>query len=126
MVEEIVGYLSGGLQGVKVGFGKKGDAHLGFDHARDVLYVRSVREAIGDKRLMIDLGVKNHWDIATALQRARAFEEFAIHWLEEPLGHDDPRATGASAPGTTLRIGYGEREWNHRGVQRIVETGPWT
>ena len=124
MAEEIVGYLSGGLQGVKVGFGKKGDAYLGFDHARDVEYVRTVREAIGpDRRLMIDLGVKNHWDIATALQRARAFEEFGIHWLEEPLGHDDPEGYRALRAGTSVRIGYGEREWNHRGVQRIVETG---
>jgi hypothetical protein len=123
MVEEIVGYLSGGLQGVKVGFGKKGDAHLGFDHERDVDYVRSVREAIGDKRLMIDLGVKNRWDIATAIQRARAFEEYRVHWLEEPLGHDDPEGYRALRAGTSLRIGYGEREWSHRGVQRIVETG---
>jgi L-alanine-DL-glutamate epimerase-like enolase superfamily enzyme len=124
MAEEIVGYLAGGLQGVKVGFGKKGDAHLGFDHARDVEYVRTVREAIGpEKRLMIDLGVKNFWDVPTAIQRARAFEEYHVHWLEEPLGHDDPEGYRALRAGTSLRIGYGEREWNHRGVQRIVETG---
>lgn len=124
MAEEIVGYLSGGLQGVKVGFGKKGDAHLGFDHARDVEYVRAVREAIGpDKRLMIDLGVKNFWDVPTAIQRARAFEAFDVHWLEEPLGHDDPEGYRALRAGTSLRIAYGEREWSFRGVERIVETG---
>jgi L-alanine-DL-glutamate epimerase-like enolase superfamily enzyme len=123
MVEDVQGYLADGLQGVKVGFGKRGDAHLGFEHARDVEFVRAMREGIGDKRLMIDLGVKNFWDVPTAIQRARAFEEYAVHWLEEPLGHDDPEGYRALRAGTSLRIGYGEREWNHRGVARIVETG---
>lgn len=124
MAADIQGYLSGGLQGVKIGFGKKGDANLGFDHARDVDFVRTVRAAIGPgKRLMIDLGVKNHWDIATAIKRARAFEEYDVHWLEEPLGHDDPAGYRALRAGTSLRIAYGEKEWNFQGVQRIVETG---
>ncbi len=124
MAEEIAEYLSGGLQGVKVGFGKKGDAHLGFDHARDVEFVRTVRKAIGpDKRLMIDLGIKNFWDVPTAIRRARAFEEYGIHWLEEPLGDFDPEGYRALRTGTSLRIGYGEKEWNARGVQKIVESG---
>ncbi|NND21625.1 MAG: mandelate racemase/muconate lactonizing enzyme family protein [Silicimonas sp.] len=123
MVEEISGYLEGGLQGVKVGFGKKGEANLGFDHDRDIEFVRRVREAIGDKRLMIDLGVKNHWDISTAISRARAFEEYRVHWLEEPLGHDDPEGYRALRAATGIRIAYGEREWNARGVQRIVASG---
>lgn len=124
MVEDIAGYLAGGLQGVKVGFGKKGDAHLGFDHARDVAFVAAVREAIGpSKRIMVDLGVKNFWDVPTAIRRARAFEAYDLHWLEEPLGHDDPAGYAALRAGTSVRIGYGEREWNAKGVQRIVESG---
>ncbi len=123
MVEDFQGYLAGGMQGIKVGFGKRGDAHLGFDHARDVEFVRKVREGIGEKRLMIDLGVKNRWDVATAIRRARAFEDYAVHWLEEPLGHDDPEGYRALRAGTSLRLAYGEREWNHRGVERIVASG---
>lgn len=124
MVEDIVEHLAGGLQGIKVGFGKRGDAHLGFDHDRDVAFVRAVREAIGPgKRLMIDLGVKNFWDVPTAIRRARAFEAYDLHWLEEPLGHDDPEGYRALRAGTSLRVGYGEREWNHRGVERIVASG---
>lgn len=124
MVEDIVGYLANGLQGVKVGFGKRGEANLGFDHDRDVAFVRAVRQAIGpEKRLMIDLGVKNFWDVPTAIRRARAFEAFDVHWLEEPLGHDDPEGYRALRAGTSLRLGYGEREWNQQGVRRIVETG---
>ena len=124
MAADIAEHLAGGMRGVKIGFGKLGEGHLGFDHERDVLFVRTVREAIGpSKRLMIDLGVKNHWDIATAIRRARAFEPFDVHWLEEPLGHDDPDGYRALRAGTSLRLAYGEREWNPRGVRRIVETG---
>ncbi|EPX84584.1 L-alanine-DL-glutamate epimerase [Rubellimicrobium thermophilum DSM 16684] len=123
MVEDFQGWLADGMQGIKVGFGKKGDAHLGFDHDRDVEFVRKVREGIGHKRLMIDLGVKNRWDVATAIRRARAFEAYDVHWLEEPLGHDDPEGYRALRAGTSLRLAYGEREWNHRGVERIVTTG---
>ena len=40
-------FTATGLHGCKVGFGKRGDANLGFDHARDVEFVRQVTEAIG-------------------------------------------------------------------------------
>ncbi len=124
MVDDIGGYLADGLQGVKVGFGKKGTANLGFDHARDVEFVKAVRDAIGpDKRIMIDLGIKNFWDVPTAIRRARAFEEFDVHWLEEPLGDRDAEGYRALRAGTSLKIAYGEKEWNFRGVQAIVESG---
>ncbi|MDM7931659.1 mandelate racemase/muconate lactonizing enzyme family protein [Tabrizicola sp.] len=123
MAEDIQRYLADGMQGVKIGFGKRGDAHLGFDHNRDVEFVRTVRDAIGDKRLMIDLGIKNFWDVPTAIQRARAFEDYRVHWLEEPLGDHDPAGYKALRAATSLKIGYGEKEWNHKGVEKIVTTG---
>jgi len=124
MVEGMARHLDGGMQGIKVGFGKKGDAHLGFDHDRDVRFVRALRAAVGpDKRIMIDLGIKNFWDVPTAIRRARAFEEFDVHWLEEPLGDRDPEGYRALRAGTSLRLAYGEKEWNYKGVQDIVETG---
>ena len=36
---------------------------------------------------MIDAGLV--WDARTAIQRAHAFAEFHIAWLEEPLQPDD-------------------------------------
>ena len=124
MVEEILAMTETGLQGCKVGFGKLGNANLGFDHDHDVEYVRQVTEAIGsNNKLMIDLGAKNFWDIPTAIARAKAFEEYGVHWLEEPLGHDDPEGYAALRANSGIRIAYGEREWNPRGVQRIVDTG---
>jgi len=124
MVEEIAGHTSTGFHGAKVGFGKAGDAHLGFEEARDLEFVEKVQAAMGlGKDLMIDLGAKNFWDVPTAIRRARAFEEHGVAWLEEPLGHDDPRGYTALRAASGIRIAYGEREWNARGVQRIVETG---
>lgn len=124
MAEEIAAHTATGLHGAKVGFGKRGEANLGFDHKRDVDFVRQVTEAMGpEKSLMVDLGVKNFWDIPTAIQRARAFEAFGVAWLEEPLGHDDPEGYAALRAATSIRIAYGERSWSPRDVKRIVATG---
>lgn len=124
MAEEIAAHTATGLHGAKVGFGKAGEANLGFDEARDLDFVDQVQAAMGPgKDLMIDLGVKNSWDVPTAIRRARAFEERGVSWLEEPLGHDDPAGYAALRAASGIRIAYGEREWNTRGVQRIVETG---
>jgi L-alanine-DL-glutamate epimerase-like enolase superfamily enzyme len=124
MAEEIAGHTATGLHGAKVGFGKAGQAHLGFDRARDVAFAEQVIAAMGPgKSLMIDLGVKNFWDIATAIDRARAFEALGVAWLEEPLGHDDPEGYRALRAASGIRIAYGEREWTARGVQRILATG---
>lgn len=124
MAEEIAGWLEGGLQGVKVGFGKRGDANLGFEHDRDVAFVKAVREAIGPGRpIMVDLGVRVRWSVAEAVARIRAFEEHDLFWVEEPLGHDDPAGYETLRGKTTTLMAYGEREWNVAGVQRILETG---
>lgn len=124
MAEEISQHTGTGLHGAKVGFGKRGEANLGFDFKRDIEFVEKVTNAMGDdKSLMIDLGVKNKWDIATAITRAKAFEERGVAWLEEPLGNDDPQGYEVLRNATGIRIAYGEREWNARGVQRIVNSG---
>ncbi len=124
MAETIASHTATGLHGAKVGFGKAGEAHLGFDEARDFAFVDKVLGAMGaGKDLMVDLGVKNFWDIATAIRRARGFEERGVAWLEEPLGHDDPQGYQALRQASTIRIAYGEREWNAGGVARIVASG---
>jgi L-alanine-DL-glutamate epimerase-like enolase superfamily enzyme len=124
MAEEIAAHTATGLHGAKVGFGKAGNAHLGFDETRDLEFVDKVQAAMGHgKDLMIDLGVKNFWDVPTAIRRARAFEERGVAWLEEPLGNDDPDGYAALRAASGIRIAYGEREWNAAGVQRIVNTG---
>lgn len=110
--------------GCKVGFGKRGAANLGFHHDRDVAFVRELRGAIGDgSQIMIDLGAGARWSIADAVRRVRAFEEQHIHWIEEPLGADDPEGYATLRARTSTLIAYGEREWTVRGYRRIVDGG---
>jgi len=124
MVEEAQGWLTDELYGVKVGFGKRGNAHLGYEHDRDVEYVRAMREGLGaDKQLIIDLGIAIKWDVATAVKRVQAFDEYDITWIEEPLGAWDPEGYATLRSKTTTLIAYGEREWNVEGFERVLATG---
>ncbi|MDI1288404.1 MAG: mandelate racemase/muconate lactonizing enzyme family protein [bacterium] len=124
MVEEAQEWLSTGLQGMKVGFGKRGDARLGYEHDRDVEYVRSIREGIGaDKAIMIDCGINVKWDVSTAVKRVQAFDEYNIAWIEEPLGAWDPEGYATLRAKTTTLIAYGEKEWNLEGFERVLATG---
>lgn len=124
MADEAIEWLSTGLQGMKVGFGKRGDAHLGYEHSRDVEYVRSMREAIGDdKMLMIDCGINVKWDVATAVKRVQAFDEYNIDWIEEPLGAWDPNGYATLRNKTKTLIAYGEREWTLQGFEEVLATG---
>lgn len=124
MVEEAQEWLSTGLQGVKTGFGKRGDAHLGFDHDRDVEYVRAMRAGIGEHRmLMIDNGIAVQWDVTDAVRRLQAMEECNLTWVEEPLGAWDPEGYATLRAKTTTRIAYGEREWTVAGFERVLATG---
>lgn len=124
MADDIASFTETGLHGAKVGFGKAGDAYLGFDEERDLQFVEKVMTAMGPgKDLMVDLGAKNRWDVPMAIRRAQLFEERGVAWLEEPLGHDDPDGYAALRAASRIRIAYGEREWNARGVQKILDTG---
>lgn len=111
-------------EGIKVGFGKRGDARLGFERDRDLRFVQLLRAALpAGARIMIDIGAAIHWDVDTAITRARDWEPYDIAWIEEPLGADNPVGYRQLKEATRIPIAYGEREWTPRGVQRITETG---
>ena len=56
--------------------------------AGEVRRVRAVREAVGDDlRIMVD--ATETWDINRALETGRALQEAGIHWLEDPIDHQD-------------------------------------
>jgi L-alanine-DL-glutamate epimerase-like enolase superfamily enzyme len=124
MVEEAQEWVAPGMHGVKVGFGKRGDARLGYKHDRDVEYIRRMREGLGDdKMIMIDCGWAVRWDVMTAVRRVQAFEEHDLHWIEEPLGAWDPEGYANLRSKTTSLIAYGEKEWNSDGFERVLGTG---
>lgn len=110
--------------GVKVGFGKAGDANLGFEADRDVAFMAALRDALGDDaKIMVDISPRVRWSVAEAIARVRAFEEHGLHWIEEPLGADDPEGYARLAAATSTLLAYGEREWTVRGMARILDSG---
>src|SRR5438309_7398349 len=124
MVEEAQEWVAPGLHGVKVGFGKRGNARLGYEHDRDVEYLRRMREGLGpEASIMIDCGWAIRWDVATAIRRAKAFDEYKLTWIEEPLGAWDPEGYANLRAKTSTLIAYGERERNLDGYERILQTG---
>ncbi len=124
LTEDMGRWVAGGLQGVKVGFGKRGEARLGYQHKRDVTFVRMLREAIGQEaRLIVDLGVAVYWDTSTAIRRVRAFDEYGLTWVEEPLGPWDPEGYQRLRSAVSTRLAWGEREWDRRGYDEVLDTG---
>jgi L-alanine-DL-glutamate epimerase-like enolase superfamily enzyme len=90
MARELAGHVAQGFSAVKVGYGKKGDARLGQDAQRDLTFVKAAREAIGDGvDLMIDIGYKIRYEVTQAIQITRAYEQYGIRWIEDPLPIDD-------------------------------------
>lgn len=124
LVSDMGSWVGWGLHGVKVGFGKKGESRLGYDHDRDVRFVRLLREAIGpDAELMVDLGVAVYWDPPTAISRVHAFAESGLSWIEEPLGPWDPEGYRRLRGSVDTAIAWGEREWDVRGYDEVLDTG---
>src|SRR5215472_16637432 len=67
--------------------------------------------------------VKFVWDSKTALQRARAFAEYDIFWLEEPLRPDDYEGYRKLARATEVRIAAGEEESNRASFLELMDRG---
>ncbi|HLI14807.1 MAG TPA: mandelate racemase/muconate lactonizing enzyme family protein [Acidimicrobiales bacterium] len=115
---------SDGYRGVKVGMGKRGKAHLGYEIARDVEFVRLLREAIGpDALLIMDRGQSLVWTRAEAIRRTNAFEEYGLYWIEEPMEPTDIAGFQSLRSQVKCMIGTGEREWNARGFAEVISSG---
>jgi L-alanine-DL-glutamate epimerase-like enolase superfamily enzyme len=83
-----------------------------------------MRETLGeDKMIMIDCGYAIKWDVATAVKRVQAFDDYNIDWIEEPLGAWDPAGYADLRAKTKTLIAYGEREWQVAGFEEILKTG---
>jgi L-alanine-DL-glutamate epimerase-like enolase superfamily enzyme len=77
------------------------------DTHEDYRRVRAVREAIGEKTLlMVDANQK--WISTQAVAAARMFEDLNLSWIEEPLHPDDIPAHRALKEQTPIPIALGE------------------
>lgn len=115
--------IEAGFRGVKVGFSERSGG-LGFEVDRDIAFVKLLREAIGpDADLMIDRGQSLRWDVSTAIQRIKGFEEHGLMWIEEPLEPYDIQGFQRLKGAVTTLIATGEREWNTRAYRRLLDEG---
>jgi L-alanine-DL-glutamate epimerase-like enolase superfamily enzyme len=95
---------------------------MGQDERTDIALVREARKGLGDEAdLLIDAGLV--WDSKTALQRARAFADYSIFWLEEPLRPDDYEGYRKLAEATHVRIAAGEEESNRQSFIDLMDRG---
>ena len=110
-------YRDQGFTAVKFGWDP-----MGRDEKADIALVREARRGLGDEAdLMIDAGLV--WDAATAIQRARAFAEYDIFWLEEPLRPDDYEGYRRLSEATDIRIAAGEEESNRLSFLDLMDKG---
>jgi L-alanine-DL-glutamate epimerase-like enolase superfamily enzyme len=70
---------------------------------------------------MIDAGLV--WDAKTAIQRARAFSDYRIFWLEEPLMPDDYDGYAKLSQATDVRIAAGEEESSRHSLIELMDRG---
>jgi L-alanine-DL-glutamate epimerase-like enolase superfamily enzyme len=110
-------YREQGFTAVKFGWDP-----MGQDAKTDVALVREARRGLGeDVDLLIDAGLV--WDAKTALQRARAFSDYNIFWLEEPLRPDDYDGYRKLAEATDVRIAAGEEESSRLSFLELMDRG---
>jgi len=110
-------FVGQGFTAVKFGWDP-----LGKDAETDVALIREARAGLGDKvDLMIDAGLV--YDAKTAIQRARAFEQFNPYWFEEPLLPDDYEGYAKLSAASPLRIAAGEEESERRSFLQLMDVG---
>lgn len=106
-----------GFSAVKFGW-----APMGKDAETDRKLVSEARRGLGDgPDLMIDAGLV--WDAKTAIQRAHAFSEHNIFWLEEPLVPDDYVGYRKLTQASEIRIAAGEQESGRHTFKRLLDEG---
>jgi L-alanine-DL-glutamate epimerase-like enolase superfamily enzyme len=107
---------------VKAGWGMRPEAVFGQDRQRDLEIVRRVRQAIGDEReLVVDTpGIRNLWDVPTAIQRFRDLEPYNLLWIEQPLLPNDLDGHARLRSAVATAVGTGEDEWDLESYRRLI------
>lgn len=106
---------------IERGYGavKFGWEPMGQSEALDIELVKGAREGVGDAMLLIDAGCV--WDARTALSRARAFAEYKIGWLEEPLRPADIEGYVWLKDRSPVPIAAGEAECGRESFRPLID-----
>jgi L-alanine-DL-glutamate epimerase-like enolase superfamily enzyme len=109
-------WIEAGYQAVKFGWEPMGESE-----AVDIDLVRGAREGVGDATLLIDAGCV--WDARTALARAKAFADYGIGWLEEPLQQNDIQGYVWLRDRSPVAIAAGEGECGSESFRPYIDAG---
>ncbi|WP_461017872.1 L-talarate/galactarate dehydratase [Streptomyces daliensis] len=100
LLDNATASLASGIGGIKIKVGHP-------DRKEDLARLTAVREHLGDDvPLMVD--ANQQWDRATAQRMGRAFEDFGLVWIEEPLDAYDATGHAALAASLDTPVATGE------------------
>lgn len=112
---EVAAKVSAGTRAIKMKIGAA-------SQAEDLARIDAVRDAIGPEvALLVD--ANNAYSRIDALAMARALEERAIYWFEEPLSPDDVSGAAELAKRIDVPIALGENEYSLPGMRAILSAG---
>ncbi len=116
-----LGLREQGYRAAKFGWGPLGK--LGEEN--DIALVRAAREGMGEEaQIMVDAGVVWNSDYETAYRRAKAFAQFALTWLEEPLAPEAIAAYNSlSRLAPPVPIAAGEGANTYRMAEELIIHG---
>ena len=121
---EFADYAARGYTAVKGGWGKSPETAFGLDPKRDLALVSTIRDAVGpDTDVIVDVGTHVAWTPSHAIKMARAFEDYDLYWIEEPLPQDDIEGYIRLRNAISTPIATGEKEWTLRAFKTLIEAG---
>ena len=95
---------------------------VGRDLDDDVRRCAIVREAIGDRQMMID--ANQVWEVDEAIAHVRALSTFDPYWIEEPVSPDDILGHAAVRRGVApVRVATGEHAHNRVMFKQLLQAG---
>jgi D-galactarolactone cycloisomerase len=92
--------------------------HLGRGLDADERRVEAIREAIGDKELLVDMNCG--YDRPEALRVGRMLEEYDVYWYEEPLAPHDIEGLTELRRKLAVPIATGENEYTKWGFRDLL------
>jgi L-alanine-DL-glutamate epimerase-like enolase superfamily enzyme len=123
-IERHARYVREGYVGVKIGFGKRGDARLGYEVERDIAFVRRLRQALGPNAwIMVDRGQTLNWTLDEVIRRVVAWQDVGLKWVEEPFEPHEFEHFRKLRAHAKCMIAGAEREWDYRGYSEVISSG---
>ena len=96
---------------------------VGFDAVRDRANLEALRSVLGgEATIMTD--ANQAWSIDEAAERIAGLAEFRPHWIEEPIGADEPAAAWRTLAATTrVPLAAGENIRGQQAFDDAVDAG---